>query len=191
MKNEKAGDKEPILITRKPKHKIEHWHKITALLIAYDIVTIILSYFLALWVRFDCAYTTIPRDYFHTFLCVTPFYAIVCVAVFWWARLYQSIWRFASFSELYRVFFASLITGSLHTAVVSFFIHRMPISYYLWGTSFQFMFTLAVRFSYRFVILEPRYGIRRGSSRSDDSKGYHLYQQDERGMCVHTRRQLQ
>ena len=156
MKNEKAGDKEPILITRKPKHKIEHWHKITALLIAYDIVTIILSYFLALWVRFDCAYTTIPRDYFYTFLCVTPFYAIVCVAVFWWARLYQSIWRFASFSELYRVFFASLITGCLHTAVVSFFIHRMPISYYLWGTSFQFMFTLAVRFSYRFVILERR-----------------------------------
>ncbi len=158
MSNENKDNKTGDILTDKPKrkHKLEHWHKITLLLIGYDIFAIMLSYFLALWVRFDCAYTQIPQEYLWTFLKVTPVYALFCVVVFWWARLYQSIWRFASASELYRTFFATLITGLVHTAIVTFFIHRMPISYYLWGTSFQFMFVLAIRFSYRFIILERK-----------------------------------
>ena len=138
----------------KHKHKIEHWHKVTALLILYDIVTVVLSYFLALWVRYDCAYTQIPQAAFSAFVKFAPFYAVFCIVVFWTARLYRSIWRFASFSELYRVIIATLITGFAHTLVMTFFIHEMPISYYLWGMGFQFMFSLGIRFSYRFAVLE-------------------------------------
>jgi FlaA1/EpsC-like NDP-sugar epimerase len=67
--------------------------------------------------------------------------------------LYRSIWRFASFYELKRMIYASIITLLCNAFVVTSFIHRMPISYYVFGIGFQFLFGMMVRFSYRFVLL--------------------------------------
>ena len=76
--------------------KIEHWHVITIYLMLYDAIAVNLSYFLALWLRFDCHYTEIPGNYFMAWLRFAPVYAVVSVAVLWMFRLYRSIWRFAS-----------------------------------------------------------------------------------------------
>ena len=48
--------------------KLEHWHIISGLLIIYDIIAVNFAHFLALWIRFDCAYTKIPWDYLETFI---------------------------------------------------------------------------------------------------------------------------
>jgi hypothetical protein len=37
----------------KNKFKLEHWHMIAMLMMAYDMVAVIVSNFLALWIRFD------------------------------------------------------------------------------------------------------------------------------------------
>jgi len=68
-------------------------------------------------------------------------------------KLYRSLWRFASYSELLRIILSSVITGIFHTVAITVFFRRMPISYYVMGIVFQTMFVLAVRFSYRFVLL--------------------------------------
>ena len=68
-------------------------------------------------------------------------------------RLYKSIWRFASYSELLRVILATVITGIVHIVCMTCFVLRMPISYFVFGIIIQFCLTLGIRFAYRFILL--------------------------------------
>ena len=136
------------------KRKIEHWQVITVYLMLYDAIAVNLSYFLALWLRFDCHYTEIPSEYFSAWLKFAPIYAVVSVVVLWIFRLYRSIWRFASFDELKHIAIGSTVTGLFHTVFISLIFQTMPISYYVVGFAIQTALILFVRFAYRFILLE-------------------------------------
>lgn len=138
---------------RRTKKKMEHWKVVTFLLIAYDFLAVILSYFAALWLRFDCKFNEIELPYLQVYYHTILIYAVFCIIVFWCFRLYKSIWRFASYSELLRMIFATAATSMVYTISVTGFILRMPVSYYLSGLLIQFTLTLGVRFSYRFILL--------------------------------------
>lgn len=133
--------------------KIQHWHVISMWLVIYDIAAICLSYFAALWIRFDCHFSEVPGEYFRAYYCCILIYAALCVLVFYRLRLYRSIWRFASYSELYRVAAATAITAVCYVLGMTLFVQYMPIAYYLFGIVLQFLFTIGVRFAYRFVLL--------------------------------------
>lgn len=133
---------------------MEHWQVIRLGLIIYDSLAVIFSYFLALWLRFDCKFSMIPEEYFQAYIQFIPIYTIVCILVFWSIRLYKSIWRFASYSELLRTIVATIITGGFHIIGITVLFHKMPISYYLFGIVIQFLAVLGIRFSYRFILLE-------------------------------------
>ena len=139
---------------KKKSFALLHWHKVVLCLVIYDVIAMMGAYFFALWLRFDCRYSEIPESYFASWLSFAPIYAIIGVVVFWMLRLYQSIWRFASYTELKRVIYASLVTAVIHTVCITVFCQRMPISYYLIGAGVQFMLVLFIRFVYRFVKLE-------------------------------------
>ena len=128
---------------------------ISAGLMVYDALALALSYFLALRIRFDCHYTQIPEYYLHTYFVFIPVYMLVSVFIFYRLRLYRSIWRFASYSELLRVLVATGITFLIHCVGITL-LRRMPLSYYLFGIMIQFLLTLGIRFSYRFVLLERK-----------------------------------
>ena len=134
-------------------NKMLHWQWVTIFLAIYDIVAITMSYFLAIWIRFDCRFQSIPIDYLSAYLTFIPFYIIFCVVVFAIFKLYRSIWRFASYNELINLIIATLITFVFHVVGITLFVRRMPITYYVFGITIQFLFTLGVRFFYRFVLL--------------------------------------
>ena len=134
--------------------KIQHWQVVSIGLILYDILAVNASYFLALWVRFDCRFSEIPDFYMEAFFKFAPIYTVISIGIFWWSKLYKSIWRFASYSELLRVGTATVATFIVQTVGITLLYKRMPISYYLTGTVLQFFAVLAVRFSYRFILLE-------------------------------------
>lgn len=138
---------------KKKTRKLEHWQVVTLLLMLYDFTAVALSYCLALWIRFDCKFSRIETRYLQAYGKSILIYGLFCVVVFWFLRLYKSIWRFASYSELLRVVAATLITGSVYIIGMSTCVGRMPVSYYLIGTAIQFCLTLGIRFSYRFVLL--------------------------------------
>lgn len=138
---------------RRTKKKMEHWKVVTLLLIVYDFLAVILSYFAALWLRFDCKFNEIELPYLQVYYHTILIYAVFCIIVFWCFRLYKSIWRFASYSELLRMICATAVTSMVYTISVTGFILRMPVSYYLSGLLIQFTLTLGVRFSYRFILL--------------------------------------
>lgn len=124
---------------------------VSFLLVLYDMIVVNLSYLLALWLRFDCQYNSIPEKYLEPAFEMMPIHTIVMVAVLAMLRLYQSIWRYASLPELVRIFGASLI-GAVELIVVSllFFI-RMPISYYFIGWMLMFGALAVSRFGYRAI----------------------------------------
>ena len=137
----------------KRKHKLLHWQGVTMLLVLYDIIAIIVSYFGALWIRFDCRYNAIPSIYLEPYLRFILIYVVFCIFIFYILKLYRSIWRFASVVELERLIIATIITFVFHVVVITAFFKRMPISYYIFGIVLQFGFTIGVRFSYRFILL--------------------------------------
>lgn len=134
---------------------------VTLYLIAYDVITVSLAHFIALWLRFDCHFSEIPARYLNSLLRLAPFYAAVCVFIFWLLHLYSSVWRYVSVSELTRVVAATICTSLLQAIFVAICgmwfpemgIVRMPLSYYIFGSTIQFLLTVGIRFSYRFVLL--------------------------------------
>ncbi len=142
----------------------EHWQLVSLYLVSYDLIAVTLAYFMALLLRFDFAFSRIPVIYLQPWALFAPFYAVICILVFWRARLYRSIWRFASFTELLRITQATIVTTVIHIVGVTivlniltrgteYTLNRMPFSYYILGGLFQFILIVAVRFSYRFILL--------------------------------------
>lgn len=138
----------------KREFKMMHWHKISFVLMAYDFIAICVAYFAGLWLRFDGRFSMIPKEYLMPYANFIVIYAAICIVVFTALRLYNTIWRFASYNELARVMWASFITCIIHIVGITAFYQRMPISYYLFGAVIQFTLVLGVRFSYRFILLE-------------------------------------
>ena len=132
---------------------LRHWHVVTGVLVIYDAITIAASYFLALLLRFDFHYSTIPAEYLSPYKKLILLYVAICIAIYAWMRLYKSIWRFASYDELVRLLMATCITAVIHIVLISILFHRMPISYFMMGITLQLVFTLGVRFAYRFILL--------------------------------------
>lgn len=140
-------------MTKGSKRKFEHWQVVRLLLMVYDFAAVIVSFGIALWLRFDCKVTSVEPQYLTTYTKTIIIYALFCLVVFWFLRLYKSIWRFASYSELLRVILATVVTGVIYTGSLLIFNLHMPISYYVIGITVQFIATLGIRFFYRFVLL--------------------------------------
>ncbi len=140
----------------KKSHRLfDRIHIIAAFLMLYDIIVAAGSYFVALWIRFDCSYTMMMSNKavviaWAKFL---PIYLVATALVFWIFKLYQSVWKFASFVELERIICSAAILGVFHTVLITVLFGRMPIAYYILGIIIQAMLTLFVRFAYRFVLL--------------------------------------
>ena len=141
-----------------------HWRTVAVLLSIYDIFAINLSYFLALWLRYDCKFSLIRPEFMHAWMRFVPIYTVFCLVVFWVLRLYRSLWKYASYSELMHLILATIITGVFHTVGITLIFNRMPISYYMIGITLQFVAMAIIRFSYRFYILMS-------SQKKEDEKG--------------------
>ena len=123
---------------------------------AFDVMAINISYFLALWIRFDGVFSEIPEKYLDPYVYFIPIYTVISLAIFFFARMYHSIWEYVSIRELMRTAIGSIATSTVHVVLITVIFGRMPLSYYLWGTCFQLVLLLASRFSYRIFTAMPQ-----------------------------------
>ena len=82
---------------------IEHWQVIALILMVYDFVTIAFSYFFGLWLRFDFRFQSIPEAYLSVYYKMIIPFALLCIVIYGFFKLYRRIWRFASYSELKNI----------------------------------------------------------------------------------------
>lgn len=139
---------------KKSKNRFEHWKIISIYLLVYDVIAVNVAYFAGLLLRFDMHFSGIPQEYLDAFLKFAPFYTAFSILVFWVLRLYNSLWRFASFDELNRIILASAVTTMGQTVGITLFVRQMPFSYYVFGAFIQAFLITAVRFAYRYVQLQ-------------------------------------
>ena len=140
-------------IGKQKRHYVQHWHIIAFFLMLYDVLAVNGAYFIALWMRYDFKYSAIPLEYISAWLKFVPVYTIFCILVFYILRLYRSVWRFASYTELLRVFASSLVTAVFHGVGITLLFGQMPLFYYFIGAILQFIMILGIRFSYRLLLL--------------------------------------
>lgn len=169
MKEKKINEKlntTSIDQAQKKKKHFQHWEFVAFYLFVYDILAVNFAYFSALWLRFDLKYSSIPKEYLDAFLKFAPVYTVFSIIAFFVLRLYNSLWRFASFSELNRIFASTVITTIFQVVGITVFVKRMPISYYMIGAIMQFGLITVVRFAYRYITLER-------ARREKESKALH------------------
>ena len=127
------------------------WIRIAGILVFFDALIIYGSYFLSLWLRFDFIYSNIPMHYIDKAIILTPFYVVFAILWFFKFRLYHSIWRFASISELYQIALAFLCLIPTYLVINIISQIRMPMSFYFLGYILSMIGCTALRFSYRFI----------------------------------------
>ena len=128
------------------------WLVNALLLVLYDLIAIHAAFFLALWIRFDCRYLSIPTFYLEHYLGSITISAFLTVALGWCLHVYRSVWRFASYSELVRTLSAAILGALAHCVLISVLGGRMPQSYYLWGGILQILLMVIPRFSLRLLM---------------------------------------
>ena len=142
------------ILKRKHFWRLSRSKQIMLYLMAYDAIVINAAYFMALWLRFDLQFASIPQQYLSAYLGFAPFYTIFCLFLFWKLKLYQSIWQYASVTEANRVILATGISSVAHIILITFLFQRMPLSYYIFGSLFQFVLVAFIRFVYRLLLWE-------------------------------------
>ena len=141
-------------VHKKRKRSPEQWQILSVFMAFYDFLAVHGAFLLALLARFDFKYSEIRPAYLSAYLSFITIYAVCALVVFWFFRMYQSLWAYASFAELARTLEASLITGVAHIIGISLLFERMPLSYYFGGVLLQTVLLVGVRFSYRFFLYE-------------------------------------
>lgn len=132
---------------------VEHWQIIAIFIMIYDFITISFSYLFGLLLRFDFHFTEIPPAYLSVYYKFIIPYSLLCIIIYWFFKLYRSVWRFASYNELKNVLIANAICGSLNYLLTRLLGARMPYSYHIIGFIMQLVFSTAIRFIYRFGLL--------------------------------------
>lgn len=133
--------------------KLKYLNGAVIILLIYDMIAVNFSYLAGLWLRFDLQFSHIESRYITAWAKFIPIYTFIALITFVLFKLYKSIWKFASYTELKYVMYTSLITAMLHTYFITLLFGRMPISYYILGAIIQFLAIIGSRFSYRFVLL--------------------------------------
>lgn len=129
------------------------WRVRALILLVFDVIAVAASYFIALLVRFDFSFGHIPSGYIEGYLTLLPLTIVLVLGTLWGARLYHSIWSFASVIELLRLIGAwaiDILALLLYAHVTD---TDMPDAYWIVGGILGFATTTSVRFSYRFARL--------------------------------------
>lgn len=137
----------------KIKNKIQHWQFINLGLLLFDIAAIQIGFLFALLLRFDFSYTTIPSIYIKNYMQITPFYTVITIIVFYFLKMYKSLWRFASVPELFNGIYSFFITTAIHYIIAMIFKIKMPASYFIVGGLVQFLMVTGVRFAYKIYLI--------------------------------------
>lgn len=125
------------------------WRIRACLLGLMDVLLLFMAYGISLLARFDFQLSHIDAKYLVGFEYLIPVYVVMTLAMFWYFRLYHSIWEFASVSELYRLVKAWFVLQLLVLVVYWASNLSMPRTFLFLGTFLAFVLTTALRFSYR------------------------------------------
>ncbi|NVF11530.1 polysaccharide biosynthesis protein [Anaerococcus sp. AGMB00486] len=130
--------------------------KKSLILLTFDIVIINLAFFIALFLRFDASFNKIPEIYLNSFRNYALINTIITIMIYSMFKLYRMILEYASYNELIKITEAVILSLLVHILGITIFVHRMPISYFIFGFLIQYVLTVGLRFSKK-MLIQGRY----------------------------------
>jgi len=125
-------------------------NRIIALLIM-DTMSIIIASFAAIYIRFDFQFNAIPKEYMLKFEHILPFNIAFTLLFFVIWKLYKSVWRYASATEMLNIVFATCCASAAQLVFCHLSNQKMPRSYYIIYLFLLFAMSCGIRFSYRIL----------------------------------------
>lgn len=123
-----------------------------SVLIVCDLLLAYAAAFLSLYVRFELDLAQMQSSEFYAYLFKAQIIAMICtVPVFALFKLYNSLWEFASISELVRIGIASFATTVLMEFALHMFNAHMPRSFPIIFVMLLVIFCGLLRFVYRAI----------------------------------------
>ena len=135
------------------KRRLEHWHKIAIMLVLYDLVAVNISYFLGLWLRENCKISAVLPIYGSNYLLAVLLSSVSCVIIFFILRLYHSIWRFASYTEILRTVVAVALSTAVYVLLVRSLYGYVEVAAFVIAAFFHLVLSLVARFAYRLILV--------------------------------------
>ncbi len=137
------------------------------LLVVSDAAAILLASMLSLYARYDFQFMQVPRNFWEAVLEIYFLNILVTILVFYIFRLYQSVWRYASDTELVNNGIAVVFCAVMQPVLCILQSVKLPASYPFYYGFFLLIFTAGVRFSYRILraLQTKRLGRSNGSTR--------------------------
>lgn len=138
--------------TKKPFNYAKFWRR-TALIL-YDIMSVILSCALALLIRYEFHIAEVPEYFYVPVMRAMPLLVAATIAIFWFLKLYNSLWAFAGETELQNLVIACVLSGVAGVIILPFFKieqQAVPQSFHFMYVFLLITLTFISRFSYRFL----------------------------------------
>lgn len=123
-------------------------------LVVYDIVSIIASAYLALLIRYEFSFNSVPDHFRNPIEHFLPINILITIVLFYVFRLYNSLWAYAGETELQSIVISSVLSGLVNLFGLQFFKEgtlAVPKSYYFLYVFLLIAFVFVSRFSYRFL----------------------------------------
>lgn len=138
-------------------------------LILMDIMSVIVTSFAALYIRFEFSFSAIYREFLVRYEQLMIPNIVMTLLFFWIWKLYKSVWRYASANELINIVFATTCTAIAQVVYCQLFDRRMPRSYYFIYWVLLMLMTCCIRFGYRILRLinSKRAGLNGKNTRSN------------------------
>ena len=121
------------------------------MIVLADAFTIAFSYFAAMWIRYDFSINRIPKHYVEGLMVFVPCTVLLHFAVYYIFRLYHSIWRFASVSEVAHTMMAYVVLAVILPIFNMLVPFGVPRSVLLMAYIISMFFCVLIRFGYRIV----------------------------------------
>ncbi len=121
------------------------------LLVVTDMFAVMASSALSLYVRYEFSFKDIDPIFWKAIQDGYIINVVVMLVIFYIFRLYNSVWRYASDTELVNVVIAVTICAAMEPVIYWLLDTRVPKSFPFFYAFFMAIFTGGVRFSYRFL----------------------------------------
>ncbi len=132
----------------KKKLDLKYYCRIGLILLA-DALSVVAAHLLSLLVRFDFRIYDIPQMYVDNIVYMLPIAIVTTLAVYYIFRLYHSIWRFASLTEVYRIIGAYFVIAIFLFTENRIERFNLPRSCMFMAIILNVIFCMGIRFSYR------------------------------------------
>ena len=102
-------------------------------LIIYDIASVLLASFFAIALRYEFELEMIPDYFLDTIIRFLPFNIVITLVIFFFLKLYNSLWAFAGETELQNVIVSCFLSAAINGVglnLVKIETKAVPDSYY-------------------------------------------------------------